>query len=311
MSAKNKPGYQPRYPCNDANPFIPMSVNSLEDVPVYWNQDQIGNDTNGLFGEDGSPLTDEEYIAAITPEPIKFPSRHYQIRAPRCVRFYTISAFHRYGSPVGNFANAKAFVINMKKEMVKRNIMFTVASNYTFCKLLFYPIETIVSIENTEQIGTFMPNNPIINSPVPAYKYQFADFNTDYLDDECYIGSDVLNFYIFDIPYYGNDFYVTDLGINANSYTPNFFYQAPNDTYKQAVEYYKRQNEKTRQRTIVQKWPGHTVTSWYASGDIPIEQMWNIFLSTNEEEELFEIGPDFNYDVDYYVETIDEHWSLQ
>lgn len=308
--AVNKQGYQPRYPCSDAEPNIPMSVDSIQDVPIYWNQDQLGSDTNGLINEDGGQLDDEDYLAAIGPDPIKFPNRHHQIRPPRCVRFYTVSAFFRQGAPVGDFSSAKNFVVKMKEEVEKLKIMFSVARNYTFCKLLFYPIDSILGIENTEYVGTFTPNNPLIDFPIDTYKYKYAGFNEAYLDEECYIGSDVLNFYIFDTPYYGDDFSFVTVGINAANFTPKYFYRSPNDTYYQAIDYYTRQNEKTRQRTIVQKWPGNNITSVYLDGLVPLEQMWEVFLATNDTHKLFEIGPDFTYDVDYYVETIKEHWSL-
>lgn len=308
--AVNKPYFQPRYPCSDADPNIPMDVDSLKDVPVFWNQDQVGSDTVGLTGETFTTLEDEEYLAAIVPDPIKFPNRYRQIRTPRCVRMYATNAFYRSFSPVGSdIGTAKAFVIAIKEECVKHNIMFSVARNQTFGKLLFYPFDEIVSIEYTETVGTFTPNNPLVDSPYDAKKYKWADFNEDYLDDECYMPSDVLNFFTFDTPHYGNDFFWTDLGLNTANFTPKFFFTAPNDTYPQAIKYYKRQNEKTRQRTIVQKWPGNSVTSFYATGEISFDHMWNVFLSTNTDG-LFEIGPEFSYDVDYYIKTIREHWSL-
>ncbi len=274
----NEPLTQPHYPCPDSPPNIPLSrsnFNASDKPKVYW-----------ADVPEGDYLSHPELILDTYTIPDKWPVKHSPISPPRCVRLLTGGDGVQPGLPVEQYRSFAQAIKNVCTSF-NRNIYFQWQVHaYT---------EAIV------------PGLAIPTQFVPAYADPLTGETRIELDqlylDECIFFGEVLQFSVVNL--------VASMSNFTNSIDGEYsgLSQA---FYDDLVPYWLKQYPlMPKVKWIFQR---HVDPDYYTLPD-PLS-FWTglqsgFFIDLQDNlQPGWEIGPDFDYDMDYIESTIRDFWRL-
>lgn len=277
----NEPSTQPHYPCPDAPPNIPLSrsnFNANDKPKVYW-----------ADVPEGDYLTNQGTATNTYSYPLTWPKRHTPITVPRCVRLLTGGS----DDPPLNTFSAEQY---RSFAQAIKNVCTSFNKNIYFqWQVHGYP-DSIVS-------GLALPTQFVPVYADPDTGETRLTLDTSYLD-ECILFGEVLQFSIVNTVTSMSNFTINDTD-------PNEYLGLTKAFTQDLIPYWNQQYSlMPKVKWIFQK---HIDPENYVGDSLDYWQLLQAGFFNDLPDYLqdgWEIGPDFDYDMDYIESTIRDFWRL-